>query len=108
MVYTVSAGCTLSKIALKFNAPLSTILNLNQIQHPDQLFINQIIQIPNMHDIPEDASFSLPTPASMLINRAKSVINSLIAYKLASGGMLRKIPFLPGMAYVIAVASSVG
>ncbi|WP_145855238.1 LysM peptidoglycan-binding domain-containing protein [Pedobacter suwonensis] len=76
MVYTVSAGYTLSKIALKFNVPLSTILNLNQIQRPDQLFINQIIQIPNVQEIPEDASFSLPTPASMLINRAKSVINS--------------------------------
>ena len=44
--YIVEEGDTLFSIALKFNVPLNTLIELNNLENPDILSIGQIIEIP--------------------------------------------------------------
>lgn len=86
MLYTVLKGDTLGKIAAKFAVPVSSLLALNHLENPNLIFIGQQLQIPNMEDVPDGATFTTPTPVSKLVTRARSVVNSNIAYKLGEGG----------------------
>ena len=83
----------MSKVAAKHSVPLSAILALNpQITNPNHLFIEQILQVPNASDVPENAEFDIPSKASELVKCARSVVNSAIKYKLGSGGMHPRQP----------------
>ncbi len=44
--YIVEEGDTLFGIALKFNVPLQTLIEINNLQNPDYLDVGQIIEIP--------------------------------------------------------------
>ncbi len=44
--YIVEAGDTLFSIALKFNVPINTLIELNKLENPDVIDVGQIIQIP--------------------------------------------------------------
>jgi len=88
MLYTIKSGDTLSKIAIKNRIPLPVLLGANPlIKNPNQIFVGQKINIPNMEDVPVEPIFAEPTPSSYLVLRARSAVNSAIAYKLGSGGM---------------------
>ncbi|WP_316851622.1 LysM peptidoglycan-binding domain-containing protein [Pedobacter agri] len=87
MLYTVIQGDTLSRIAKKFGVPLNSLIALNSLADPNRLLIGQQLQVPNMQDIPSDATFVLPVHNSSLVQRARSVVNVDIAYKLGAGGM---------------------
>ena len=86
MLYTVIQGDTLSKIAGKFAVPISSLLALNHLNNPNLIFIGQQLQIPNMEDVPDGATFTAPASTAELVTRARSVVNSNIAYKLGKGG----------------------
>jgi murein DD-endopeptidase MepM/ murein hydrolase activator NlpD len=92
MLYTVIKGDTLSRIASRFNVPLSSLITLNNITDPNRLFIGQVLQVPGMKDIPPDATFTAPTSSSSLVDRARSVVGSAIEYKLGAGGMSPTLP----------------
>jgi LysM repeat protein len=86
MLYVVSQGDTLSKIAKKFSVPVSSLVELNHIENPNQLFIGQELQVPNMKDVPSGASFTSPVTSDALVLRAKSMVGVHIDYKLGAGG----------------------
>ncbi|MEW5941177.1 MAG: GH25 family lysozyme [Chloroflexota bacterium] len=44
--YTVKSGDTLSGIAVKFNATVKAIADLNHIADPNMIFVGQVLQIP--------------------------------------------------------------
>lgn len=44
--YIVEKGDTLFSIALKFNVPLSTLIELNNLENPDVIDVGQVIEIP--------------------------------------------------------------
>lgn len=88
MLYVIKSGDTLSKIASRYSVPLAIIIAVNKIKNVDQIFVGQQIQIPNMQDVPSEATFSLPTSEIDLIKRARGVVNSAIGYRLGAGGML--------------------
>ena len=44
--YLVKKGDSLSKIASKFNVTLQELIEINQIQNPDLIYVNQEIKIP--------------------------------------------------------------
>lgn len=44
--YIVEEGDTLFGIALKFNVPLQTLIQINNLQNPDYLDVGQVIEIP--------------------------------------------------------------
>ena len=44
--YIVEAGDTLFSIALKFNVPLNTLIQINNLDNPDLIQIGQVIEIP--------------------------------------------------------------
>lgn len=88
MEYTIKKGDSLTKIANKFNLPVTSILATNpQIKDADHIFVGQILHIPNMQDVPPAPEFDTPTDSSLLILRARSVVNCKLKYKLGSGGM---------------------
>jgi murein DD-endopeptidase MepM/ murein hydrolase activator NlpD len=88
MFYKVKPSDTLSKIAKKFSVPVSLILAFNKdIKNIDHIFVGQLIQIPNIEDVPENVEFTEPENPNNLIVRARSVVNVGIKYKLGSGGM---------------------
>jgi murein DD-endopeptidase MepM/ murein hydrolase activator NlpD len=93
MEYSVKPGDTLSKIAQAFAIPVSSILAVNpQIINANAISVGQIIRIPNMEDVPTDASFDVPVESSQLITRARSAVNSNVLYKLGSGGLFPQDP----------------
>jgi hypothetical protein len=57
------------------------------IKNPNHIFVRQVLNIPNMQDVPTNPTFVEPTLTSDLVLRARSVVNTAIAYKLGSGGM---------------------
>lgn len=88
MHYTIKAGDALNKIAATFKVPLPVLLAANkQIVNPDQLQIGQVINIPNMEDMPDNPQLVLPASVAELIARAREAIGQGIRYKLGSGGM---------------------
>jgi cell wall-associated NlpC family hydrolase len=88
MQYTIKAGDTLGKIAGKQSIPVSALMALNpQITNINQIAVGQVINVPNMQDVPANAPFDMPLAISDLIARARKVVNSPILYKLGSGGM---------------------
>ena len=44
--YIVEAGDTLFSIALKFNVPLNTLIEINKLENPDVIQVGQVIEIP--------------------------------------------------------------
>jgi hypothetical protein len=93
MDYSVKPGDTLSKIAMVFAIPVSSILAVNpQITNINAISVGELIRIPNMDDVPADAPFDIPVESAQLIARARSVVSSNILYKLASGGMFPDDP----------------
>ncbi|MEJ2905162.1 LysM peptidoglycan-binding domain-containing protein [Pedobacter panaciterrae] len=92
MIYSVVKGDTLSRIATKFGVPISSLIILNNITDPNRLFIGQELQVPNIQDVPANATFTAPTSANSLVARARSVIGSAIEYRLGAGGMLPTLP----------------
>ena len=44
--YIVEKGDTLFSIALKFNVPLNTLIELNKLENPDIIDVGQVIEIP--------------------------------------------------------------
>jgi hypothetical protein len=88
MEYTIKQGDTLSKIATKFNLPVTAILASNpHIANPDLIAVGQVIHILNIEDLPESATFEVPGSPSSYVLRARSVVNCDIKYKLGSGGL---------------------
>jgi LysM repeat protein len=88
MQYSIRAGDALSKIAAKFKIPLSVLLATNsQIVNPDQLQIGQIINLPNMADVPLSPTLNSPSNVTSFISKARGAIGKGIRYKLGSGGM---------------------
>ncbi|WEK21666.1 MAG: LysM peptidoglycan-binding domain-containing protein [Candidatus Pedobacter colombiensis] len=91
MQYIIKKGDTMSKIAHRFSLPVKSLFVLNpQIIDPNKIFIGQVIQVPNLSDVPNDADFETPSNPTELVLRARSVVNSSIGYKLGSGGMFPK------------------
>lgn len=87
MYHTVKKGETLAGIARAHSVPLSVLLAFNKaIQHPDNIFIGQLIYVPNLEDVPAGAVIAKPQLASKLVARARSAINQGIRYKLGEGG----------------------
>ncbi|MBE9585850.1 LysM peptidoglycan-binding domain-containing protein [Mucilaginibacter sp. JRF] len=88
MQYAIKSGDSLSKIAAKFKIPIAVLIAANkQIVDPNKLVVGQVIEVPNMADVPPDPQLVLPTEVSALLSRARSAINKGIRYKLGSGGM---------------------
>lgn len=88
MQYTVKKGDTMNKIAHKLSVPVNSLFALNpQITNPDLIFVGQVIQVPNLDDVPPDAEFEIPSKPLELVLRARSVVKSPLLYKLGSGGM---------------------
>ena len=88
MYYTVKPKDNLTKIAKQFDIPKQLILSFNpQITNPNRLYVNQVLYIPNIEDVPEKIQTVETTTAQKLIDRAKSAINKGIRYKLGQGGM---------------------
>ena len=88
MQYTIKSGDTLTKIANKFNLPVSSLLATNpQITNPDNIFVGQVIHILNIEDVPQSPVFETPTDPPFLVLRARSVVNCDIKYKLGKGGL---------------------
>ena len=44
-LYTVKSGDTLSNIALKYNADMSEIVNLNEIENPNLIYVGDVLRI---------------------------------------------------------------
>lgn len=88
MYYKVKAKDTLSKIAKDHGIPMELILAHNpSITNPNTIYVNQLIYIPNMDDVPsDDFSFSDQSAATIL-SRASSALGKSIRYILGSGGM---------------------
>lgn len=88
MIYTIKVGDTLTRIANLYKVPVAGILAINRyIKDADQISVGQVIQIPNMEDVPPDPVFIIPTKQSLLVLRARSVVNCKIQYQLGKGGM---------------------
>lgn len=97
MQYTIKAGDALNKIAAKFKIPLPVLLAINtQIINPNQLQIGQVINVPNMADVPPSPTLGLPVNVTSLIDRARSAVGKGIRYKLGSGGMNPNAPLPTG------------
>lgn len=81
----------MGKIAQKLSLPVKSLFLLNpQIIDPDKIFVGQVIQVPNLDDVPDNARFETPSKPLELVLRARSVVNCSILYKLGSGGMFPK------------------
>ncbi|MDB5120305.1 MAG: LysM protein [Sphingobacteriales bacterium] len=88
MLYTIKSGDTLSKIANRYKVPVFALLASNaEIKNPDHVFVGQIIKVPNIEDMPEDAEFEVPVLREQIVLRARSVVGCDIRYKLGSGGL---------------------
>ena len=93
MQYTVKTNDTLSKIAQKFSIPIDLILTFNKdIKDVNHITVGQIIQIPNIDDVPENNLQIETKNSNDIITRAKSSTNKGIRYKLGSGGMNPSLP----------------
>lgn len=88
MYYHVKPNDTLSKIAKKFSVPLELLLSFNSdIRNPDLIFVNQVIYIPNMEDVPDQHLEVTTLTGNDIVAKARLAINKGIRYKLGSGGM---------------------
>jgi hypothetical protein len=88
MFYKVKSNDTLLKISQKYSVPIDLILAFNgNVKNINQLYVDQLIQIPNIEDVPENEGFEKAENPNNLIERARSVINKGIKYKLGSGGV---------------------
>ena len=92
MYYKVKSKDSLSGISKQFSIPVELILAHNSsIKNPNQIFVGQQIFIPNLDDIPKPV-FKFDTPTvNTIVDKARSVINKGIRYKLGSGGMNPKL-----------------
>lgn len=92
MYYKVKKGDTLGKIAKVHKVPVPLILAHNQsIINPDLIFEGQLINIPNIQDIPvKKFQFSKQLTPGDIVAKARSVIGKKIIYKLGAGGMDEK------------------
>ena len=87
MFYKVKPTDTLSKIAKRFSIPLELLLTFNrEIKNINNIFVGQLIHIPNITDVPQGGIAVLTTAATDLIARARSAVSKGIRYKLGSGG----------------------
>lgn len=88
MMYKIKPNDNLTKIAKKFNCSVELIMAFNPtIKNPNHIYINQLIKIPNLEDVPGPIIITDTTDVSLFMNRAKSAIGKGIRYKLGSGGM---------------------
>ena len=88
MIYKIKPNDNLTKIAKKFNSTVELIMPFNpEIKNQNHIYVNQIIKIPNLEDVPGEITINEILNASYFINRAKSAIGKGIKYKLGSGGM---------------------
>ncbi len=88
MKYTVKSGDTLLKIAKKNNLSVALLMSLNpQILNENLIQVGQEIEIPNIQDIPQDATFQFSEGVEVIIKKARSAINNAISYNFGSGGM---------------------
>ena len=87
VTYTVRAGDTLSKIAMRLSVPLATLRTLNNIHTRKHLRVGRIIRIPEK-DVPavsppaqtdQLALLSLPTPPAISTLSGLSVLSALPA-----------------------------
>ncbi len=88
MFYTVKSGDTLSKIAKKFSISIELVLAFNKnIKNVDHIFIGQLIQIPNLEDVPEKEVIPITENPNKLIQKARTAVGKKIKYKLGEGGI---------------------
>lgn len=93
MKYIIKQGDTLSKIAQKNNVSVNLLMSINsQIKDANLIQIGQIIEIPNVQDIPDEADFSFSQGVEAILIKAKAAIKNGISYKLGSGGMFPNDP----------------
>jgi LysM repeat protein len=87
MFYKVKKGDTLAKIAQAKKISLELLLAFNKdIKNVDNIFIGQLIRIPNTDDVPANNIVVNNVQVNDLLTRARSAINKRIRYKLGSGG----------------------
>jgi LysM repeat protein len=87
MFYKVKKGDTLAKIAQGKKIPLELLLAFNKsIKNVDNIFIGQLIRIPNIDDVPANNISVNSLKISHLLARARSAVNKGIRYKLGFGG----------------------
>lgn len=88
MLYTIKSGDTLNKIANRFKVPVFALLASNtEIKNPNQVFVGQMIKVPNVEDMPNDAVFDVPVMRDQIVLKARSVVGCDIRYRLGSGGL---------------------
>lgn len=87
MFYKVKKGDTLAKIAQSKKMPLELLLAFNKdIKNADNIFVGQLIRIPNIEDVPNKNITVNTVRVDDLLARARSAVNKRIRYKLGSGG----------------------
>lgn len=85
--YVVQAGDTLALIAARFAVSLDSLIALNNITDPNQLEVNQVLEIPSTRQEPS-TSFKI-IPDSELVYGPATVDFDVAAYVKDSGGFLR-------------------
>lgn len=90
MIYKVQPGDTLAEIANRFGVPLATLIELNDIQNINEIFIGQELFIPDGEEPverePEPRPVRKPETAQFAIRR----INNLLLIAFASKSNYRK------------------
>ena len=93
MDYKVKPNDTLSKIASRYSMTVEFLMSFNKaIKNPNQIFIGQIIKIPNIQDVPQQSLVVETLQPNAIITKARSAINKGIRYKLSKGGMKPELP----------------
>lgn len=88
MMYKIKPNDNLSKIAKKFNCTVELIMAFNpEIKNPNHIYVNQVIKIPNLEDVPGELTLIETSNVAHFMNRAKSAIGKGIRYKLGFGGI---------------------
>lgn len=87
--YIVEKGDTLFSIALKFNVPLNTLIELNNLENPDILSIGQVIEIPVTEEFYQIAELvkrqcgctDAPANAEVQVTNEPQAISNNMTYK---------------------------
>lgn len=87
--YIVEAGDTLFSIALKFNVPLNTLIQINNLDNPDLIQIGQVIEIPVTEEFYQIAELvkrqcgcnDLSVNGEVTVNDTPETINANVTYK---------------------------
>lgn len=73
MMYKIKPNDNLTKIAKKFNCTVELIMAFNpKIKNPNHIYINQVIKIPNLEDVPGEIIITETSNIAHFMDRAKS------------------------------------